>query len=319
VIGRLVESLKQAVVDRIGITRLAESTAATAALAGESERRRAELDGRVEQLEDALRRSDHDRADAEQRLRLRLRILEHTVWSTTAPLRHHPTIGIVLATRDRAALLPAALESVGAQHYDRWHLVVVDDGSTDETPELLRAAAAADSRITVERTRGIGAAAARNVGLARVDGEWVTFLDDDNALHPAWLRAVAEHTGRVEACRALFGAQLREDPLGDAPVPRMWFEPAITLAQLCVDNAVDLGALAVRRDHPELHFDEALDRYIDWELIVRLAASTGLDPLPVISCLYTMRAAGSRISDRDDGRLEEMRRRFARHAGPSEP
>lgn len=298
------EKLKQRVVDRLGITRLARTADEATAAAAEAERRVADLQARVDRLDGVL-----------QAAAWRLRIAEHTTWSATAPLRRRPTIGVVLATRDRAALLPAAIESVRAQRYDDWQLVVVDDGSADDTPALLEGAAAGDGRIVVERTAGVGAAAARNAGLARVEAEWVTFLDDDNALHPVWLRAVAEHAGRVEGCRALFGAQLREDPLGDAPLPRMWFEATVTLEQLRVDNAIDLGALAVRRDHPELRFDEALDRYIDWELIVRLAATSGLDPLPVVSSLYTMRAAGSRISDGDerdvaDARLEEMRRRL---------
>jgi glycosyltransferase involved in cell wall biosynthesis len=312
----MIRRLKQSVVDRLGITRLAQTADAATAAAAEAERGRAELADRVIELEDALQRAAWRADHASREQALRLRIVEHTTWSARAPLRRRPTIAIVLATRDRAALLPAALESVHAQLYDKWQLVIVDDGSTDETPALLRAAASTDPRITVEHTEGVGAAAARNAGLARTDAEWVTFLDDDNALHPAWLRAIAEYSGRVEGCRALFGAQLREDPLGDAPLPRMWFEPAITLEQLRVDNAIDLGALAVRRDHPELRFDETLERYIDWELIVRLADSSDLDPLPVVASLYTMRAAGSRISDRDEdaveqSRLLEMRRRLA--------
>jgi len=91
----------------------------------------------------------------------------------------------------------------------------------------------------------------------------------------------------------------------------MWFTPTITVEELRRDNAIDLGALAVRRDHPELRFDASLDRYIDWEMIVRIAATTGIDPLPVVSSCYTLRAAGSRISDLDDGRLDAMRERLA--------
>jgi hypothetical protein len=307
----MITRLKQRIIDRLGITRLAETAIGAEAAVQESERRRAELGARVDDLERSLHgerdRLDTALADHAQRLR----IAEHTLWSATAPLRHEPTIGIVLATRDRAPLLPAAIDSVRAQTYPRWHLVVVDDGSADDTPALLRAIADDDERVTVERTDGVGAAAARNAGLDRVTGEFVAFLDDDNALHPGWLRAIAEYTGRVANTDALFGAQLREDPLGDTPVPRMWFTPTITVEDLRRDNAIDLGALAVRRDHPELRFDASLDRYIDWEMIVRIAATTGIDPLPVVSSCYTLRAAGSRISDLDDGRLDAMRERLA--------
>lgn len=310
-IGDLVRRSKQRILDRLGIARLAETTNDLEAAVADSERRLDELARRVDGVGRAL---DHDRGRLDAALAdhvQRLRIVEHTAWSATAPLRHEPTIGVVLATRDRAALVPVAIESVRAQTYPNWHLVVVDDGSTDATPTALRHLAEHDERITVERTDGVGAAAARNVGLARVRGELVAFLDDDNVLHPGWLRAIAEYTGRAGHTDALFGAQLREDPLGDTPVPRMWFTPTITVDDLRRDNAIDLGALAVRRDHPELHFDESLDRYIDWEMIVRIAASTGLDPLPVVSSCYTLRAAGTRISDLEEGRLESMRARLA--------
>jgi hypothetical protein len=302
---------KQWIIDRLGVTRLATTADGAAATAREAADRQAELAAQVDGLRHELHDTRRDLENLVASSNVRLRVAETTMWAAIAPLRHEPMIGIVMPTRDRASLLPAALDSVRAQTYERWHVVVVDDASTDGSAELLTSAAAADDRITVEQADGVGAAAARNIGLSSVTGDFVTFLDDDNLMHPGWLRAIAEYTGRVDGCDAIFGAQLREDPLGEMPVPRLWFEPSITVDDLRRDNAIDLGVLAVRSDHPELHFDEALDRYIDWEMIVRIAESTGIEPVPVVASLYTLRAAGSRISDREGGRLDAMRERLA--------
>jgi hypothetical protein len=303
---------KQWIIDQLGVTRLAATADAAAAAASETADRQAQLAAQVEEL-------NHELGDTRQRLeglekssRDRLRVAEATAWAANAPLRHEPTIGIVMPTHDRASLLPAALDSVRAQTYERWHLVVVDDGSTDDTAAVLASARAADDRITIESTDGTGAAAARNVGLGRVTGDFVTFLDDDNVMHPGWLRAVAEYTGRVEGCDAMFGAQLREDQPDESAVPRLWFEPSVTIDDLRRDNSIDLGVLAVRRGHPELHFDESLLRYIDWEMLVRIMASTGIDPVPVLAGIYTTRAGETRISDPDDVEgLAAMRVRLA--------
>ena len=312
----MITRAKQWIIDRLGVTRLATTAEGAAATAREAADRQDELAAQVDELRHELRDTRRHLENLVSSGNDRLRVAETTMWAANAPLRHEPTIGIVMPTRDRESLLPAALESVRAQTYERWQLVVVDDGSTDGTAAALASPAAADDRITVEHTDGVGAAAARNVGLSRVDGDFVTFLDDDNVMHPGWLRAIAEYTGRTPACDAIFGAQLREDPLGETPVPRLWFDAEATIDRLRRDNAIDLGVLAVRSDHPELHFDESLDRYIDWEMIVRIAESTGIEPVPVVASLYTLRAAGSRISDREGGRLDAMRERLADPGDP---
>jgi glycosyltransferase involved in cell wall biosynthesis len=306
----MITRLKQLVIDRLGISRVAATADHADAAAGGAERRAAAVEDQLRSMHDGLAEAARGTAGLEQRLR----IAECTAWAEKAPLRHRPTISVVMPTRDRRDLATHAIESVVAQTYDRWQLLVVDDGSTDDTPTMLAATADDDDRITIVRTDGIGAAGARNLGLDAATGDYVTFVDDDNVMHPAWLRGIAEYTSRVETCDAMFGAQLREDPLGDQPLPRLWFDAGVTTDDLRRANSIDLGALAVRRGHPELRFDESLDRYIDWEMIVRISDSTGIDPVPVISGCYTLRAAGGRISELDDGRLDAMRRRLARPA-----
>lgn len=248
-----------------------------------------------------------------------------SAWAGVAPLRHEPLISVVMATRNRSALLRRAIGSVAAQSYANWELLAVDDASTDDTADVLADAAEHDERIVVLRADGGGAGAARNRGLAAATGDYVAFIDDDNVMAPGWLRAVAEYTGRVPECDVLYGAQLRETEPDEIDPGRVDHGAAGGLRELhllfvspyhhdrmCTDNFVDLGALAVRRSHPELRFDESLEVYIDWEMIVRLATATPPHPLPVIASCYSTTAT-DRITATVDRplRLAELRERFA--------
>ena len=310
----MLERIKQQVVDRLGVTRLAAQAdrldaevgalrSVQADLLAEAERRQADLDRLTDQVRYLVSWS---------------RIHMASAWAASIPLLHQPEISIVLPTRDRSALLRSAIESVRAQTYPNWRLIVVDDGSTDATGQVL--ADCADERLSVVRTDGIGAAAARNRGLELASGDLVAFLDDDNVMAPGWLRAVAEYTGRVPDCELLYGAQIRESEPGEVELHgersvgglHLLFVDPFDRRRLADHNYVDLGAIVVRRDHPELRFDESLDIFIDWELIARLTASTAPHPLPVVAGLYRT-GAERRItgSPHRSRRFAEMQQRLA--------
>ena len=90
-------------------------------------------------------------------------------------------VSIVIPTYNRAAYLPDAIGSVQRQSISDWELIVVDDGSTDGTLDLLAPLAAADGRIrVVSNRRRCGPAGARNSGIAACRAEWVAFLDSDD-------------------------------------------------------------------------------------------------------------------------------------------
>ncbi|MGH7316434.1 MAG: glycosyltransferase family 2 protein [Candidatus Rokuibacteriota bacterium] len=116
-----------------------------------------------------------------------------TSWIEQAALHPGPLVSVILPTHNRAALLPRAVASVRAQVYPAWEIVLVDDGSTDATPavaERLRAEIGA-ARLQILRVAPGGVCAARNHGLAATKGSLIAYLDDDNTMHPLWLKAVA--------------------------------------------------------------------------------------------------------------------------------
>lgn len=301
------DRLKQRILQRLDLPRIAHraDTAADAVVHLESSVADLATESEVTDAEITSLRTDVDA------LLRWSRIEQTTVWAATAPLVVAPRISVVMPTRNRSTRVTTAIASVEAQTYASWELVIVDDGSTDETPAVLAARAADEPRITVTRTEGVGAAAARNVGLAAATGDWVAFLDDDNMMHAGWLRAVAEYVGRTPDCTALYGAQLRDDVRGGDTVPWLLFDDEPSLERLVLNNTIDLGVLAVRAGHPELRFDEELTVYIDWELVVRLFRHAPVHPVPVLASSYTS-TSPTRITDQHgDEALAAMRRRLA--------
>lgn len=109
----------------------------------------------------------------------------------TPPIPADPALSVVVATWNRARLLPRALASLLAQSFPAWEGLIVDDGSSDDT-----ATAAApwlsDPRFRYFPRAHAGLSAARNAGIAAARAPWITFLDSDDAYAPNHLMSRME-------------------------------------------------------------------------------------------------------------------------------
>jgi glycosyltransferase involved in cell wall biosynthesis len=99
-----------------------------------------------------------------------------------------PEFSIVMPAFDAAGTITAAIRSVQLQTLDSFEIVVVDDGSTDETPDIVEDLVREDSRVRLFRQERTGPAAARNEALRHARAELVTLLDADDLLLPSHLR-----------------------------------------------------------------------------------------------------------------------------------
>lgn len=95
-----------------------------------------------------------------------------------------PLVSIIVPTYNRARLLPLAVESALRQTYRALEVVVVDDGSVDETPAVVEALYRGDARVRYYRQVNRGVSAARNRALAEARGSFIAFLDSDDVWQP---------------------------------------------------------------------------------------------------------------------------------------
>jgi glycosyltransferase involved in cell wall biosynthesis len=184
-----------------------------------------------------------------------------------------PDVSVVIPTHNRWPVVTRALRSALSQRAVTVEVVVVDDGSSDETP--VRLAEYADPRVRVVRLPSPqGGAEARNAGLAECRGGWIAFLDDDDVWSPDKLRlqidAATEAGAGFVYARA---AHLREP----GTVVRMHSlpDPARLASELLRINVIPAGASNVVVNASLLQalggFDEGLDHLTDWDLWIRMS------------------------------------------------
>lgn len=118
-------------------------------------------------------------------------------------------ISIIMPAYNSEKYISKAVESVCNQSHEKWELLIVDDGSTDSTPEIIDDYAKADSRIKVFHKKNEGVSSARNLALNNVCGEYVTFIDSDDVFHKDRLKIMLKAFENHRECDAVF-AEHRE-------------------------------------------------------------------------------------------------------------
>ncbi len=88
-----------------------------------------------------------------------------------------PLVSVIVPCYNAARFLPEALATIRAQRYEPLEILVVDDGSTDNTPDVV---SGFGSEVRYLRKPNGGPASARNLGLREARGEWIAFLDADD-------------------------------------------------------------------------------------------------------------------------------------------
>ncbi|SDZ09206.1 Glycosyl transferase family 2 [Geodermatophilus africanus] len=195
-----------------------------------------------------------------------------------------PEVGVVIPSHNRRALLARTLRGVLAQRDVALQVVVVDDGSADDTSDYVTGLG--DARVTLVRhevPRGVSAA--RNSGIERCFAPWVAFSDDDDVWSPVKLRAqldaLAAHgrarwatTGSVR----VYGEDLRI--LFGEPVPRT-SEVADVLLK---NNIIPGGASSVLASTELVRevggFDTRMSNLADWDMWIRLGLRSPLAVVP---------------------------------------
>ena len=213
-----------------------------------------------------------------------------------------PTVSVVIPTYNSARYLGEAVDSAVNQTFKDIEILVIDDGSTDETQDVVRRYGASVRCVSQENK---GVAVARNHGIAQSRGRYVAFLDADDVWWPEKLEkelAALEGHGEFQACHT--GVQV-VDGLGRPFVVAGRHDGVSTLEALLLrGNVVGTPSTVICRRllfSKVGAFDPGLSQCADWDMWVRLATVTEFVYLD--EALVTYRQHGSNMS-RDPALLE---------------
>ncbi|HEX6624955.1 MAG TPA: glycosyltransferase [Pyrinomonadaceae bacterium] len=197
-----------------------------------------------------------------------------------------PLVSVVVPTYNYGRFIGETLDSLRAQTYPDWECVVVDDGSTDDTEEIVARVAAADPRVRYLRQRNRRQAVAKNKGLADARGVYVQFLDADDLLEPRKFERQVEYLERHPEVDLVYGDMLyfdADDPsrrtrrleaeAGGAWMPEVSGRGSEVLVPLLRNNIMVINSPLLRRGvvADVGPFDERLPPVEDWDYWIRCA------------------------------------------------
>lgn len=202
------------------------------------------------------------------------------------------TVSVVIPAYNQGHFLGEAIESVLAQTYPDFEILVVDDGSTDDTAVI--AQSYTDPRIRYIYKENGGLSSARNAGLRQAKGEYISYLDSDDCFLPQKLARLVAELEAAPAIGLAAGQALLMDEHGrqlgkkfDRPLPE-------NPVELLLGNPLHVGSVLLRREWQEKagFFDETLRSYEDWDMWLRLAlAGCRMRYVPEPVSLYRFHSA----------------------------
>lgn len=182
-------------------------------------------------------------------------------------------VSIITPCYNGEKFIARTIRSVLAQTYENWEMLIVDDGSSDGSADIVRSFAQADPRIRLLRQENAGSAAARNAGIRAAEGRYLALLDADDVWEPEFLSAqlafMAQHSAACVCCAyRCIDAGDREIHAPVTPKVR------ITVRDMLVRNHIGcLTGLYDTSRHGKVFLDESLksirDDYAFWLAIVQ--------------------------------------------------
>ncbi len=198
-----------------------------------------------------------------------------------------PNVSVIISTFNRPSLLRQAIESVCSQSFQDWELIVINNGSTDDTAQVISEYVQKDSRISsVFQKRSI-LSRVRALGSRLAKGEYVTYLDDDDYYFPNKLDVQVEFLDKHKDIALVYSYLDLVDE--NQKIIRVLPEkPAANYLELIHGNAIQLSSALFRRKcfNQIGSFNTSLDSCDDYEFCLRLTKNFPIAFLPVNVGIY---------------------------------
>lgn len=208
-----------------------------------------------------------------------------------------PLVSIVMPVYNAEPFLRDSINSVLNQNYENIELLIINDGSDDESLGIAKQFLHIDARVKVFDTPNAGVSSKRNLGLSLAQGEFIAWLDADDLALPNRVNLQVEHFIKFPDVDLIGGGCILIDKFGEKLGPVV-FEPEsyeAILSQLCIDNSFINSTVMIRsKVAKKYHFNM---RYVvseDYDYYSRIALSHICINLPI--CLVFYRVHGTSIS-----------------------
>ncbi len=177
-----------------------------------------------------------------------------------------PKFSIIMPTYNRAFCIENAINSLLAQTYKNYELIIIDDGSTDNTEKLLKNKYSKyfiRGKFIYEYKSNEGVCTARNTGLKKANNDWIAYLDTDNEIVPTFLEEFKKSIVSNTETKCFY-AQMNHPNIGV-------IGKAFSFTDLCKENYIDMGCFVHHKSLVSKYgnFDTKLKRLVDWDLILR--------------------------------------------------
>lgn len=209
-------------------------------------------------------------------------------------MKDNPLVSVIIPCFNLAKYLPEAIESVLMQTYRPLEIIVVDDGSTDDTSDVARRYG--DRGVKLIRQENKGLAAARNAGLKVASGEYLALLDADDTFLPEKMQRQVEYMESHSDCGVCYCGiyHYREEKPGELlNLKYDYYSGEAAKRALLRKNFINPLSVVLRASAVKSigWFNEGYRNTEDWEYWVRLAfAGVQFDYLPQPLARYRMRA-----------------------------
>lgn len=224
----------------------------------------------------------------------------------------NPLVTVYMPTHNRQDLLKRAVDSVLAQTYQPIQLIVVDDGSQDDTPGYLQQMQDAGKLTFLRNETPMGACYARNRALKAANGEFITGMDDDDALKPGRVARLVEcfMSGNYACVTSSIVEQTQHGRIG-----RPHDTGVTTLSQLLHHNRLGNQILTKTSYLREVEgFDEQMPAFQDYDTWVRLLERFGpAYKLPDLDYIWYTDHESERITKLPEKRLRALQRFEQKH------
>lgn len=186
-------------------------------------------------------------------------------------------VSIIIPTYNRGHIISATIQSIFAQSYEDWELIIVDDGSTDSTQDVVMEISQIDNRVKyIRNNKNQGANACRNEGAAHARGEFLVFFDSDNIMLPEYLRRHlealegSENTFCYCYARIIDGINLKIFP------PKIYNHNEL-VNNIIYNNVIDMNSVMIKKQCFVNcgGFNPDMPRLQDWELFLNLLVRRG--------------------------------------------